>query len=350
MFDEIVKRPASWLAGDGTQSGTVLSSRIRLARNVSGCLFPSRADKAEKERVISVAKSAIQKSLNLKKGYFLMWEEVSDLDRRLLMERHLVSPEFMRGSDCRAVFIGEEEIVSIMINEEDHLRIQIIQSGLEIRDTYRVADKIDDDLGQSLQFDFNPDFGYLTSCPTNVGTGMRASILIHLPALVLTREIEKVISQITKMGLAVRGFYGEGTDVLGNLFQVSNQTSLGRSEEDIIESLEKVTGRLIEYETNARNTLFHDAREEIEDKIWRAYGILKNARVLTSEEVMNLLSAIRLGLNMGTIDFLPLPAVNEILILSQPAHLQKYFNRDMTVDERDTVRAELVRSKLADYD
>lgn len=347
MFEEIVKKPASWLAGDGTQSGIVLSSRIRLARNISGCLFTSVADAQNRERVISFARLAIDKSPNLKKGTFLLWSELSELDKRLLMERHLISPEFVRGNDSRALFVSDEEMVSIMINEEDHLRIQIIQSGLEIRDTYCIADKIDDDLGQSLEFDFDMDFGYLTSCPTNVGTGMRASILIHLPALVLIREMEKVISQITKVGLTVRGFYGEGTDVLGNLFQISNQTSLGRSEEDIIESLEKVTKQIIEYETNARQTLFQDAKEEIEDKIWRAYGILKSARVLTSEEVMNLLSAIRLGLGMGTIDLLPLPLINEILILSQPAHLQKYFNQDMDEDERDIMRAELVRSKLA---
>lgn len=346
MFEEIVKKPASWLAGDGTQSGIVLSSRIRLARNVSGCSFPSVSTAEDREKVISFARSAIEKSPNLKNGKFLLWNEVSDLDRTLLMERHLVSPEFMRGVDSRALFISQEEIVSIMINEEDHLRIQVIQSGLEIRDTYCIAEKIDDDLGQSLQFDFDPDFGFLTACPTNVGTGIRASILIHLPGLVLTREIEKVISQITKVGLTVRGFYGEGTDVLGNLFQISNQTSLGRSEEDIIESLEKVTKQIIEYETNSRSTLFEDAREQIEDKIWRAYGILKNARSLTSEEVMNLLSAIRLGLSMGSIDLLPLSTINEVLILSQPAHLQKYFQKDMDSGERDIKRAELVRGKL----
>ena len=344
-----MKKPASWLAGDGIHSGIVLSSRIRLARNISGCLFPSVADAENKEKVISFTKLAIEKSPNLKEGDFLLWNQIGELDKRLLMERHLVSPEFMRGADSRALFVGDEEIASIMINEEDHLRIQIIQSGLEIRDAYCIVDKIDDDLGQSLQFDFDPDFGYLTSCPTNVGTGMRASILIHLPALVLIREMEKVISRITKVGLTVRGFYGEGTDVLGNLFQISNQTSLGRSEEDIIESLEKVTNQIIEYEANARETLFHDAKEEIEDKIWRAYGILKSARVLTSEEVMNLLSAIRLGLGMGTIKELTLPVINEILILSQPAHLQKHFDKDMDTDERDVMRAELVRSKLANY-
>jgi len=347
MFEEIVKKPASWLAGDGTQSGIVLSSRIRLARNISGCSFSSVSNAENLERIISFVRLAIQKSPNLKTGQFLLWNEVPDLDRTLLMERHLVSPEFMRGTDSRALFVSQEEIVSIMVNEEDHLRIQVIQSGLEIRDTYCIADKIDDDLGQSLQFDFDPDFGFLTACPTNVGTGMRASILIHLPGLVLTREIEKVISQITKVGLTVRGFYGEGTDVLGNLFQISNQTSLGRSEEDIIESLEKVTKQIIEYETNSRTTLFEDAREQIEDKIWRAYGILKNARSLTSEEVMNLLSAIRLGLSMGSIDLLSLPTINEVLILSQPAHLQKYFEKDMDSTERDIRRAELVRAKLA---
>jgi protein arginine kinase len=175
---------------------------------------------------------------------------------------------------------------------------------------------------------------------------MRASVLIHLPGLVLTKEIENVISQVTKLGLTVRGFYGEGSDVLGNLFQISNQTTLGKSEEDLIESLEKVTNQLIEYENNSRRTLYREAKEQIEDKIWRAFGILKNARVITSNEVTNLLSAIRLGLGMGTIKDIPLSLINQILLISFPAHLQKYFNKQMEPNERDILRAELIRGKI----
>jgi protein arginine kinase len=205
---------------------------------------------------------------------------------------------------------------------------------------------VDDELSKSLEFAFDPTFGYLTSCPTNTGTGMRASVLIHLPGLALTREIEKVISEISRLRFVVRGFYGEGSDVWGNLFQVSNQSTLGQSEEEIMESLETVTRQIIEYEESARTRLFNEAKDQIEDKIWRAYGILKYARTLASEEVLNMLSAIRLGIGMGVVSKVSVSQVNEILALTQPAHLQKYFQRKMEPGERDRVRAELVRSKL----
>ena len=346
MFDELVKKPAAWLSGEGNNSEIVLSSRVRLARNISTIFFPSVARSDEREKVISYVQGALQKNSRFGSGQFYSSSELSPLDKDFLIERHLVSPEFMKDGGSKALYIGEEEKISLMINEEDHLRIQALKSGLEIKSAFELADRVDSELSTSLEFDFDPDFGYLTSCPTNVGTGMRASVLIHLPGLVLTKEIENVISQVTKLGLTVRGFYGEGSDVLGNLFQISNQTTLGKSEEDLIESLEKVTLQIIENENNARSTLFRDAREQIEDKIWRAYGILQNARVITSTEVTNLLSAIRLGLGMGTISEVSLSTINQILLISFPAHLQKYFNREMDPNQRDVQRAELIREKL----
>jgi protein arginine kinase len=347
MFEDMAKRPAVWLSGEDSTSQIVLSSRIRLARNISNCSFPSKADTDNREKVLSFIKSAIDKSPVLNRGMFVKCSQLDDLDRNFLLERHLISLEFRHCRDSSALFIGEQERVSIMINEEDHLRVQALQSGLGIRGAYQIAAKIDEELAKSLEFAFDLGFGYLTSCPTNVGTGMRASILIHLPGLALTREIENVISEISKLrSMAVRGFYGEGSDVLGSLFQVSNQTTLGLSEDDIMESLEGVTQRIIEREENARNRLFKDAKDQIEDKIWRAYGILKFARSLTSEEVLNLLSAIRLGVGKGTVEMVTLSQINEILAFSQPAHLQKYFSKKMDPGERDRVRAELVRSKL----
>jgi protein arginine kinase len=346
MFEEMIKKPVSWLSAEGLNADMVLSSRVRLARNIMGIPFPSIADTDNRGKVLSLVEMGILKGAELKKGNFFLSGEIGELDKSFLLERHLISLEFMREANSGGVFINTNESVSIMINEEDHLRIQALSSGLEIRKTWEWANQTDNELSASLEFDFDSTFGYLTACPTNVGTGMRASILIHLPGLVLTQEIDKVISRITKLGLAVRGFYGEGSDVLGNLFQISNQTTLGRSEEDIIESLERVTQQIIEYEGNARKTLFSEAKEQIEDKIWRAYGILKNARVLTSEEVMNLLSAIRLGWGQGILNFLSLPLINEILILSQPAHLQKYFGKEMNANERDIQRAELARTRL----
>ncbi|MCK4404497.1 MAG: protein arginine kinase [candidate division Zixibacteria bacterium] len=346
MFEQMAKKPAVWLSGEGSDSQVVLSSRVRLARNIANSPFPSRADTERRERILSFVKNAVKKSADLSQGTFVNCSQLDDLDRSFLVERHLVSLEFTGLRDSSALLIEEKENVGVMINEEDHLRIQALASGLEIREAFQMADHIDDELSKSLEFAFDPTFGYLTACPTNTGTGMRASVLIHLPGLALTREIEKVISQISKLGLVVRGFYGEGSDVWGNLFQVSNQTTLGRSEEDIVESLERVTKQMIEYEENARKQLFGEAKDQIEDKIWRAYGILKHARTITSEEVLNMLSAVRLGIGMGVLERVSLSQVNEILALTQPAHLQKYFKKRMEPSERDQVRADLVRSKL----
>jgi protein arginine kinase len=348
MFEQMAKNPAVWLSGKGSSSQVVLSSRIRLARNISNTPFPSRADTNNRERVLSFVKSAVEKSQGLSKGTFLECNQMDDLDRTFMVERHLVSLEFTQCNSFSALLIGEEENLSIMVNEEDHLRIQALAPGLEIRQAFKLANMVDDELSRTLEFAFDPTFGYLTTCPTNTGTGMRASVLIHLPGLALTQEIEKVISEISKVGLVVRGVYGEGSDVLGNLFQVSNQKTLGRSEEEIMEDLEGVTRRIIEREENARLRLFSEARDQIEDKIWRAYGILRYARSLTSEEVLNMLSALRLGIGMGVLEKVSLSQVNEILALTQPAHLQKYFGKRMETGERDRVRAELIRTKLED--
>jgi protein arginine kinase len=234
-----------------------------------------------------------------------------------------------------------------MVNEEDHFRIQSLAPGLNLEDPFKAASVCDQEINKVLELNYDPDFGFLTACPTNVGTGMRASVLIHLPGLVITKEIDRVIGRISKMGVIVRGFYGEGTDVLGNLFQISNQNTLGVSEKETLELIEKVTRSIIDDEVEARNRLREEAGEQIEDKIWRAYGILKYARVLTSEEVMNLLSAVRLGIAMEIIDMVGIQTINEILLLSQPAHLQKFYMEEMSPDKRDYIRAQMVREKIA---
>jgi protein arginine kinase len=348
MFEQMAKKPAVWLSGEGANSQVVLSSRVRLARNIANAPFPSRADSDSREKIISFVRSAVEISPNLKKGILVNCAELDELDRTFLVERHLISLEFTSCRDFSGLLIGESENTSVMINEEDHLRIQALYSGLEIKRAFQLANQVDDELSNSLEYAFDSTFGYLTACPTNTGTGMRASVLIHLPGLVLTREIEKVIPQINKLGLVVRGFYGEGSDVMGNLFQISNQTTLGRSEDDIVESLERITRQIIEYEENARKRLVAEAKDQIEDKIWRAYGILRYARTLTSEEVLNMLSAIRLGIGMEVIKSVSLSRLNEILALTQPAHLQKYFDQRMDTGERDRVRADLIRSKLVE--
>jgi len=348
LLDEMAKRPAPWLNAEGPDSAIVLSSRIRLARNISDFPFPPAATTDVREKLIDYMQSALMNLSSAKKGGFFRSGDIDRMDQAFLTERHLISPQFMQDGIGRGLFIDEKERVSIMLNEEDHVRLQALSSGMSLHDCWEYANTFDTEIGRVLGYDFDDEFGFLTACPTNVGTGLRASILIHLPGLALTREIENVITRISKVGLMVRGFYGEGTDVLGNLFQISNQTTLGRTEEEIIDSLAKVSKQIIEYEKGAQETLMKDAPEQIEDKVWRSYGILSNARVLASNEVMNLLSAMRLGLSLELIDRFDYKMLNELLIITQPAHLQKYVGREMDVTERDMIRAELVRQRFGD--
>ena len=346
MFEKMVKNPAAWLSGEGEEALVVLSTRVRLARNIAGCKYPTSADSDTRKRIVDYFDSTMARSSLLAEGDYYKANDINELDRSFLVERHLISPTFLDGEQHKAVHIDQLERVSIMVNEEDHLRTQALAPGLDPKGAYELAAKYDQDVGRYLEYDYDPDFGYLTACPTNAGTGMRASVLIHLPGLVLTKEIERVINNISRSGLAVRGFYGEGTDVLGNLFQVSNQNTLGLSEDDIINQISRMTRSIIDAEAAARQRLVDEAADMIEDKIWRAYGILKNARVLTSEEVMNLLSALRLGHAMKVIDFIDISHINEILLVSQPAHLQKFYGSEMDHNRRDFVRAQMVREKL----
>lgn len=347
MFDELTGKTGKWLQAGGNEPSIVLSSRVRLARNIKGMIYPPYADPAIREQVVSFVNTAIDKSPSLQSGHFYRSTDIDMLDRAFLIERHLISPEFMQQDMLSGLFIGEDEAAAIMVNEEDHLRIQTLGSALSLTDVLQRAAQIDEELAETLDFDYDTDFGFLTACPTNVGTGMRASILIHLAGLVLTSKIDSVIDHITKLGLVVRGFYGEGSDVWGNLFQISNQTTLGRSETDIAESLEKITQQIIEFENKARERLLADAKDEISDKVWRAYGILRYAQVLTSEETMNLLSALRLGNALEIFAEVPLRTINELLLLTQPAHLQKYVGETLGAAERDVARAKLVREHLA---
>jgi protein arginine kinase len=346
MFEEMAKSSAAWLSGKGEEAPVVLSSRVRLARNIAGCNYPSSADAETKKRVINYFDSTVSRSKLLSDGYYFKAADIDELDKHFLIERHLISPPFLSGDMSKAVYIDQAERISIMVNEEDHLRIQALAPGLDPEGAFELATRHEAEIGRYIEFDYDRDFGYLTACPTNAGTGMRASVLIHLPGLVLTKDIEKVVTSITHSGLIVRGFYGEGTDVLGNLFQVSNQNTLGVSEEEILRKISQVTRDILESESAARQRLIDEAQDMVEDKIWRAYGILCNARVLTSEEVMNLLSAVRLGRAMNIIDFLDIALINEILLLSQPAHLQKYYGAEMDHNRRDFVRAQMVREKL----
>jgi protein arginine kinase len=345
---EMSKIPSPWLDAAGGHSESVVSSRVRLARNISGIPFAHRATPKDLEGSLAMARQAIEASATLVTGTFMVMSELDDLDRQFLVERHLVSQEHAEKSPTRAVAVGDNEIVSVMVNEEDHLRLQAIQSGFQVTDAWRLLERLDHELDEHLPYAFSCEWGYLSACPTNTGTGLRASMLVHLPALVLTGQINKVLHGISQMGLAVRGFYGEGSDVMGNLFQVSNRTALGISELDIIQSLEKVVRQVLDYEAQARQILLRDAHSQIEDKVWRAYGILKYCRKVTSQEVMSLSSAVRLGKSLGVIESISSAGLNNLLLMSQPAHLQKRFDKEMDPAERDIVRADMVRKILAE--
>jgi protein arginine kinase len=343
---EMARQVGSWLDGSGPHSDVVLSTRVRLARNLQGFPFPTKAKPEQLAQVLPSVVTAAKKSQAFSEMMVLRSPEMSPQDKQFLIERHLISHDFAENSKVGALLVGTDESVSIMVNEEDHLRIQVLCSGLQLGKAVKLADKIDDELDVSLEYAFSEELGYLTSCPTNVGTGLRASVLIHFPALVLTNQIGKVLQGISQVGLAVRGFYGEGSGIVGNFFQVSNQTTLGIGENEAVTSLERVTQQIMEYEKKAMEALFRDAKAQIEDKVWRAYGALKHCKIITSRELVSLVSLVRFGASLGLQGLCKVGTLNELLILSQPAHIQKRAGKDLSTGERNVLRAALVHEKL----
>jgi protein arginine kinase len=340
-----------WLEASGPFSDIVLSTRLRLARNLQGHAFGPRVREGEREQILERVRRAAEQSNTLRGGVSLELAALTPLSRQVLLERHLISRELAgENGDVAArgagLMLGPRETVGLMVNEEDHLRLQCFMSGLRLHEAYELVDRLDEELGAQLPLAYHHEFGYLTSCPTNVGTGLRASILIHLPGLVLTKEIGKVLQGLSQVGLTFRGLYGEGSEVVGNFFQVSNQTTLGKSEEDLIEHLQKIVGQVIQYETQARNVLLRDAPTVIEDKIWRAYGLLRYARALSFDEVMNLLSGVRLGVSMNILPKLRVYTLNKIMVYSQAAHLEQAAGRSLSESEADLHRAAYVRRVL----
>ena len=325
----------------------VISSRIRLARNIAGFPFLSRCTAAQRREIAQMLMERILESGIAPDMLYVDVNSAPELDRQLLVERHLISRQHAEGNGARGVAISGDETMAVMVNEEDHLRIQVLRSGLQLEDSFRDINRIDDELERRLNFAFSGRFGYLTACPTNVGTGIRVSVMLHLPALRLTGEIEKVFRAARDMRLAIRGLYGEGTEALGDFFQVSNQTTLGRSEEAIVEDFrDHIVPQIIDYERQARQGLLLTRRAAIDDKAFRALGILRSARLISSEETLSLLSHVRLGVNLQRIPGLELAVINELFLLTQPAHLQRIHGREMTPDERSEVRAEFIRRRL----
>lgn len=346
-FAELFQSTSPWLLGEGPHAEMVLSTRIRLARNLRDVPFTHRAREEQLQGVLASVTAAAQQSEALRDGLLLRMSECTPIERQVLVERHLVSHELGDGARPRGILVAPDQRLSLMINEEDHLRLQALTPGFQLAEAWSLADRADDELDPSLEFAFSEEIGYLTSCPTNAGTGLRASVLIHLPALVLLEEIQQVLKSVMQVGLNVRGLYGEHSEVMGNLFQISNQTTLGRSERDSIESLERVTRQIIETEERARERMVRDARVQIEDKIWRAYGTLRYCRSVHAREVINLCSAVRLGVALNLPGLCPLRTLNELLVLTQPAHLQRAHGGELSPADRNIVRARLVRERLA---
>jgi len=346
QINDLLNHTSEWLKGTGPHSDVVISSRIRLARNLNKFPFPHWASKAQLNEVIAKTKQAMEKVDLLKKSTFFLLADLDSIDKQFLVERHLMSIEHTQKTEQKAVLISEEEIISVMINEEDHLRIQLMQSGFNIFQAWDIINRIDDELAKLLDYAFLPDFGYLTACPTNTGTGMRGSVMLHLPALVMSRQIERVLAAISKLSFTTRGLYGEGTQASGNFFQISNQVSLGHSENEIIENINGLIRQIIEQELQARDILLSKSKEILEDRINRSLGILKSARIITSQETIELLSMVRLGNDLGMVKDIDRRTINELFITTQPAHLQKLENKKLSSDERDLKRAELIRKKL----
>ncbi|ASV67682.1 protein arginine kinase [Cytobacillus sp. FSL W7-1323] len=339
---------SSWMSAEGPDSDIVLSSRIRLARNIKQVNFPTIFSHDEAKRVIEIIKARMEKSTFDTYGDFslLQMDDLQPLQKRVLMEKHLISPHLAENASHGACLLTENEEVSIMLNEEDHIRIQCLFPGFQLSEALEVANQIDDWLETEIDYAYDEQVGYLTSCPTNVGTGLRASVMMHLPGLVLTHQMNRIIPAINQLGLVVRGIYGEGSEALGNIFQVSNQITLGKSEEDIAEDLKSVVEQLISQERSAREALAKTSNIQLEDRVFRSYGILSNSRIIESKEAARCLSDVRLGIDMDYIQGISKNILNELMVLTQPGFLQQYAGGPLRPFERDIRRASLIRERL----
>jgi len=345
-LEDLVHKSGEWLKGTGPNSDIVISSRIRLARNFEKIPFPNRATKEESQKILEQVRQAVEEINLLKGSMSLEMSSLDNVDKQFLVERHLMSHEHAIKPDSKGLVVSPEEIISIMINEEDHLRIQVMRSGLDLNDTWEIIDQLDNALAEKLNFAFLPEWGYLTACPTNTGTGMRGSVMLHLPALVMTKQINKVLAAIAKLSFTTRGLYGEGTQATGNFFQISNQVALGHSETEILDNLKGLIKQVVEQEGQARQALLSQNREVLEDRIWRATGTLRSAYIISSQETIELLSMVRLGVDLGIVKDIDRSLLNELFIIIQPAHLQKIEGKKINAPERDAKRAKLIRENL----
>ena len=342
----LLKNPASFLAAD-SPDGICISSRIRLSRNIANFPFPSAADKETAAQIAESALAACRKAGTFRTGgKFFAVDTLDELEKQFLLERRLASSELIKSSKSPALAVSKDECTSVMLNEEDHLRIQTLLPGFQLDKCLTRINRLDDELGKALDLAWNDELGYLTTCPTNVGTGMRASVMLHLPGLVMTDQIQPTIHGINKLGLAVRGIYGEGSDNTGRLYQVSNQITLGESEETILEQLSAVIRQIVEYERRARRMLMEQDRFALLDHVGRAFGVLQSCYKISADEAAEALSALRLGVDMGLFKHLKRATVNELFMELNPAHLQMRSGLALPETELDVLRARLFRTGL----
>jgi len=346
LYSDLVSKAPQWCGPGGDAAELVISSRARLARNLTTLPFVHRTIKNERFRVIEQVDRAVRSSGNVAQSVYLSLLDTSELDRTALVERRLISPALAGGTRPAGVFVGPGETYSLMVNEEDHLRLQAIRGGLQVRAAWQEADKIDTELSKTLDFAFSDEFGYLTTCPSNTGTGMRLSVLIHLPGLTLAGQMDHVAHAMEEIGFTVRGLYGEGTGGSGNMYQVSNQWTLGHAEQEIVERLDRVARRLAQFEERACDALIGRARRQTEDRVARSYGLLKHARLLGEKEALDALSMLRMGAYLGLLNGMESTRFNRLLISIQPAHVKMNSGRCLTDEELDERRAELVREHL----
>lgn len=342
---------SGWMLANGPDSDVVISSRIRLARNMKDEPFPILATAQQSTEVLNRIQAAMGRAAlpNLGRFEFVPLSGVNDLEKRVLVEKHLISPNLANDSQYGAMIINDSESVCIMVNEEDHLRIQVLYPGFQLKEAWEVAEQIDDAFEAELDYAYDEKRGYLTSCPTNVGTGIRASVMIHLPALVMTKQVNRILQAIHQVGLAVRGLYGEGSEAVGNMFQISNQITLGLTEEEIIDNLRGVVRQIIEHEKASRKKLLQESPIPLADRIKRSYGILRYAEVIDTKEAAQRLSDVRLGVDLGLIQGLPVKVLNELQVMMQVGFLQHYYGKMLSAEERDIHRAKLIRERLAEY-
>jgi len=345
-FDRMVQNVGQWLAQEGPDGDVVISSRSRYARNISGFRFVPSATKDELETIVEMVETAAKKVLP--SAIVVDPSTLHETDRNMLMERNILTRDILKATHPTRVVFVDDESASVLINEEDHIRLQVVEPGLQPQRTLERLNALDDKLEEHLEFAFSERWGYLTACPTNVGTGLRASVMLHLPALVLTRQIIRVVEAVKSVGLALRGFHGEGSFLYqSDFFQVSNQKTLGRSEEAIVENISTILPQVIDYERMLRDQLMGQARRKIEDRVWRAWGILNSSRLISTGEALEMLSLVRLGAAMGLLDGLSVKKVNPLFVLTQPAHIQKRLKGEASEEERDATRADLLRNWFA---